>query len=265
MCRIQESIPYASEVFVSGCAFERDAVWQTDDPGKPNYRHPNASRKTGSFPDPWQLLSLGERADRAHIRSDREVAPLRAFQRDGGMMTAEMLLEQARLSLRQYMSVRDKVHRENPGVGEGTLRRQGKYPDYRPIASIFWEGGAECLSVKIEWGEFTNDEIVAAFRKWVKPNRPKDIPKPDARGKTRREIHNARLRDLGVMRLLHFCTVAGMNVRCPEAAKYFDSWESKHWSAARKRALRNFRQLFPFLPAGELPIHATTCGGHGKL
>jgi hypothetical protein len=55
---------------------------------------------------------------------------------------------------------------------------------------------------------------------------------------------------------------AGMNVKCPEAARFFEYWESKHWSAARKRATENFRYLFPF---GELPEHGASKAGRAKL
>ena len=266
LCRIQEPIPYHSEVFLCGCAFDRDPISQSDDPDKPNYKHPHAPPITGSFPDSWQSLDEAERAHRAHIRSDREVIPLRAFERDGSRLTAEMLLERSQASLRDYIAIRDKLHRDNPGVGEGTLRRQGKYPDYRPSASVFWEGGAECLSVKIEWADFTNDEIVEAFRKWVGPNRPPDIPKPDGRGHKPKDLR-ADLTRLAAMRILSRYTPVEIigNTRRPPLAecapihktKQFasDKWgDPTKWRDARREASQRFRELFPFLPTDEKPL-----------
>ncbi|HZM03992.1 MAG TPA: hypothetical protein VFC44_13355, partial [Candidatus Saccharimonadales bacterium] len=61
-----------TDIFVSGCAFDAGMVWQSDNPEKPNYRHPDAPPITGSFPAPWQSLSKAEREYRAHIRTDVE-------------------------------------------------------------------------------------------------------------------------------------------------------------------------------------------------
>jgi len=125
--------------------------------------------------------------------------------------------------------------------------------------------------LEIAWEQYTNDKISEALRKWVKLNRPKDIPKPDTRGKTRKEIHRAALRNLGVMRLMNFCTVANLKYRCPAAARYFKGvgWlgteREKDFSAARKHALKTFHDFFPGLPEGELPLSARTKAGRAKL
>jgi len=139
------------------------------------------------------------------------------------------------------------------------------WPPPEPIRPGHFYSSGETLLLEIDWRHHTDDAIAEHFRKWVRVNRPKSVPNPKRTGRTRTHDKRTALRDLGVMRLLNFCTVAGMKARCLDAAKHFDGWESKHWSAARKRALRNFRSLFPFLPEGELPVHAATKGGRAKL
>jgi hypothetical protein len=139
------------------------------------------------------------------------------------------------------------------------------WPPPEPIRPGQFYSSSETLLLEIDWRHYTDDAIAEYFRKWVRKNRPESVPNPKKTGRTRTHDKRTALRDLGVMRLQNFCTVAGMKTRCPDAARCFDGWESKQWTAARKRALRNFRNMFPFLPAGELPLHATTKGGRGKF
>ena len=140
-----------------------------------------------------------------------------------------------------------------------------------PCRYSYRDSERETLLVDIAWRYFTDDAIAEYFRKWVSGARPKTFPNPKKTGRTRQHVQRAKLRDLGVMRLLNFSTVANLKHRCPAAAEYFKhlGWlgteREKNFSAARKRALRNFRTLFPFLPADELPLHAHTKGGRGKL
>jgi hypothetical protein len=133
------------------------------------------------------------------------------------------------------------------------------------LPSVITDRGLQHVLVRINWRDFTNDAIAEYFREWVKEHRPSTIQSPKKTG--HREYSLVALRDLGVMRLMNFCTVAEMRARCPAAADYFGNlgWESKHWSAARNRAMRNFRAFFPFLPQGEVPLHAPTKGGRAKL
>ncbi len=76
-----QGIGYVSEVFIRGCAFKPDRISQSDNPKKPDYRHPNSPVLTGSFPNPWLSLSEEERKERSHIRSDRTIIPLVPFKR----------------------------------------------------------------------------------------------------------------------------------------------------------------------------------------
>ena len=82
------------------------------------------------------------------------------------------------------------------------LIKQGrleKIPDIQP--SLFWEGGGEVTVVSIQWSDFTNEELIRYFRRWVKANRPKQLGKPDDRGHKVKDWR-ANLTRLAVMRLL---------------------------------------------------------------
>lgn len=257
--RIQ-SLGYAAEVFLQGFFF---------DGHRPSCeRHPDAPPITGSFPSPWQAMSDEERRYRGHIRTDVEVLRLKPFTSEGGVSTAEMLLERALIGRDAYRADIDKVHRDAPGQGESTLRRLGKYPSYHPKTSILWEGGQECTIVEIYWGAFTNDQIVASFRAWLKENRPSAYKSPDNRGHKPRDIR-ADLKRLGIMRLLHCFTFAqlwprrekdaavyGVRAAFPEA-----QWtDSIKWYDARREARKRFRDILPFLPVGEMPLSWPTKG-----
>src|SRR5688572_28010896 len=86
---------------------------------------------------------------------------------------------------------------------EEALQQTGKlrYPDIP--AAVLWESGAEKTVVEINWGIFTNEEIIQAFRKWVKANRPRDVPAPDDKGRNKKRDWLVALERLGMMRLLH--------------------------------------------------------------
>ena len=63
----------------------------------------------------------------------------------------------------------DEVRQANPDVSEVTLIEQGKLQPFPGIPpSLFWESGREFTVVAINWGTFTNDEIVNYFRQWLK-------------------------------------------------------------------------------------------------
>ncbi|MGA2604726.1 MAG: hypothetical protein ABSG14_10900 [Verrucomicrobiia bacterium] len=233
---------YALEIFV---------------PGAFSDQQPERPPSIGDLDKPWQALDPTERKTRAIIPTVTEsqgIVPIRLSPYPCSERIARAW---------------DKMYERSLGEGKPVPRFSFRHGPIQvngvQSARHFWSGKRETLLIDIEWGHFSNDEIAEYFRKWVSGARPKHFPNPKKTGRTRKHDRRAALRDLGVMRLLNFCTVAGMKARCPDAAKHFGGWESKHWSAARKRALRNFRSLFPFLPEGELPLHATTKGGRGKL
>lgn len=121
--------------------------------------------------------------------------------------------------------------------------------------------GEERLLVEIDWGRFTNEQIIECFRKWVRVHRPKDVPRPTGkgheRGRNKTSDWRAALNRLGIMRALHYYSFA--DPRFPEPLK--DCGE-KTCYAARKKAEEKFRELFPF--EQEKPIHWKTKGGKSR-
>jgi hypothetical protein len=63
-------------------------------------------------------------------------------------------------------------------------------------------GTTENLFVSINWAAANNEEIIAAFAKWVRASRPSDLPEPRGDA-SRRNVSAAYLTRLAVMRLLH--------------------------------------------------------------
>jgi hypothetical protein len=235
---------YALEIFVPGALSDQEP------------EHPPS---IADLRKPWQALDVTERKARAIIRRVTEspgIAPVQLARSPCGERIAKAWEE-------MYMrGLQDGKPPPRFSFSVGRTQVNGV-----PCPRRFWEGKTETLLIEIAWGHFSNDEIAEYFRKWVSGARSKRFPNPKKTGRTRKHDRRAALRDLGVMRLLNFSTWANLKNRCPAAAHYFGKlgWESKHWSAARKRALRNFQTLLPFLPDGELPLHASTKGGRGKL
>jgi hypothetical protein len=124
--------------------------------------------------------------------------------------------------------------------------------------NYIYPNGMEVLAVEIEWGKFTNEQLQAEFAQWLKENEPPGIKRPSGRGK-RLANWRAALNRLGIMRNLNRYTFA--DHRFPKACK---ERGEKYCYAARKAALGTYRTLFPFLPAGEKPIHWPTKGGRSK-
>jgi hypothetical protein len=249
-----QSIGYPSDVILRGVFFAPDDQHRID--------KPDAAPVTNCFPQPWQSLTANERAFRARIRSDRTTIPLLPFER-AHWTEAREIAKWAESRAKQIFSAFDEVRKANPEASEVTLIEQGKlqpFPGIHP--SLFWESGKEFTVVAIDWGSFTNDEIVNYFRRWVKVNRPSQYPVPSRRGHKPGDWR-AQLTRLAVMRLMSRFTPLDIIDprwdRCPAVlkTKTFSGrkWEDDtKWHDARREAGRVFRQLFPFLPKAELPL-----------
>ncbi|MCX6873946.1 MAG: hypothetical protein NTW21_09075 [Verrucomicrobia bacterium] len=232
--RVQEAMPYASEVFLRGFFFEPGEETQSDDPEAANYRHPEAPAITGSFPDaPWQSLTEAERRERAHIRSDVETCSLVPFER-GYDFDCDL--------------IRDYAKR----VRAGQIAERG-HAENGP-SSIQWAGGTEEGIFQIQWASFTDKAIADYFRQWVKANRPANIPEPRKNG-DKTEDRRAWLEWLGVMRCLH-CHMFALHA-FPERFKARGQAEIYRM---RKKAWRRFRELFDFLPEPTGWKFRTRCG-----
>ncbi len=259
--RIQ-TLSYASEVFVRGCAFPPERVCQSFDPAKPNFRHPQAPVLTGSFPAPWQSLMDDEREERSRIRSDRTAIPLVPIKR-GDRHDAADIAKWAEGRWYLLHEEFEKVRRENPETSEVDLIAQGKLkplPGIQP--SLYWEGGSEVTVLNINWAEFTNEEIIRYFREWVKKNRPQQSQNPDSRGRKPKDWR-ANLTRLAVMRLLS--RYKALEMVDDRKKKFADIWKTKQfsgakwadvnkWYDARREAEKFFIKIFPFLPPDEKPL-----------
>lgn len=252
-----QSIGYPAEVFLRGISCPPDGVLPDAPPLKPG----EVEQVTGSFPKPWQALTPAERRYRAHIGTDAERIPLVPFKR-GTSLDAGDIRDFVKGRQRAAENARDLIKRRKPQLNEATLLRLGKlkYPETLP--SLYWTGGGEVTVVTINWGAFTNDEIVNHFRKWVKANRPKQYPTPSRKGHKPGDWR-ANLTRLAVLRLLGRFTA--LQLVDPRRNSMPAIWETKQfsrakwqdvtkWHDARREAGRLFRRLFPFLPADAKPL-----------
>jgi hypothetical protein len=250
-----QSIGYPAEVFLRGISCPPDGVLPDALPLKPG----EVYRTTGSFPKPWQELTKEARAYRAHIGSDVERIPLVPFER-GISMYAQDILDWVKTQRTKADAGREQVRREHPKLNEETLLRLGKlkFPEIKP--SVYWAGGKEVTIVAIDWGSFTNDEIVNYFRRWVKVNRPQQYPVPSLKGHKPGDWR-ANLTRLAAMRLLSQFSA----LQIVRQDSFPAIWETKQfsgrkwgdftkWRDARREAGKLFRKLFPFLPKDEKPI-----------
>lgn len=130
----------------------------------------------------------------------------------------------------------------------------------RICPNYLYRDGTEVLAIEIQWGDATNEQLVAAFSEWLKENNPPGVKRPDRRGRKLADLR-AALDWLGMMRLLHSFTRAEMAWKIPTAARRF---ASRDWYRDRKRAAATFRELFAFLPPNERPISWKTKGSVRK-
>jgi len=254
-------------VFVSGCAFDRERTWQSDDPDAPNYKHADAPPLTGSFPDPWQSLHEDERKARAHISNDKEACRLVPV-KVGHWSDAKRVA--AWCELRATEQHRARLAWEREHMAPGGYPKDGA-PDPPPLGDLrpgLFIGAGETLLLEIAWQDFTNEEIADYFRKVIPKLRHPTAPAPDLRGHKPKDLR-ADLVSLAVMRLLHaytFNEIAGAPKAAGELPECRAVWECRQfagakwrdagkWYAARRSALKTFRALFPFLPKDETPRH----------
>ena len=248
------SIGPQSDVFLQGVCRP-----PSDDLSAIPHLNPGDPPPTGNFPDPWQRLPVPDRCARSQISS--ECHGCVPFQQ-GKTLDAENILDCARMQRSQAEADRQEVRQQHPELTEGALLESGKlkFPNVR--VAVFHEWGREASIVAIEWGCFTNDEIVNYFRRWVKVNRPAQFSGPNSQGHKLKDWR-AHLTRLSVLRLLARFTVSELIDRlpmdCPATwnTKAFSGqkWlEANKWYDARREAGKLFHQMFPFLPADDQPL-----------
>jgi hypothetical protein len=260
MDRIQ-SIGDVSEVIIRGCSFPAGTVWQSVQPNAKNYQHPDADPVTGSFPAPWQTLSAAERACRSRTVNYGKRLVSAPFER-AHWSEARDIANCCRNKADEIFAAHRRVLEENPGKSEVQLIQDGKLQPWPGIIpSLFWESGREVTVVRINWADYTNDDLVQHFRRWVKASRPKELPVPSRQGRKPGDWR-ARLTRLAVMRLLAQLTpseiIADRGKLSSEVreSKQFQrrKWhDSTKWHDARREAAQIFSRMFPFLPPNERP------------
>jgi hypothetical protein len=132
--------------------------------------------------------------------------------------------------------------------------------DYR-CAQLDQQTGIERFRAQVEWAEFTDSQIVEAFRVWVKENRPLGVGHSDQRGKRNSGGLDARLHWVGILRLMSAIPFTRAQTLRPDAWKRYRTMD---WPRARQNAGRTFRHLFFFLPEIDRPMHWPTAGRRAK-
>jgi hypothetical protein len=252
-----QSIGGPAGMFLHGFFCPQDGVLPDALPLRPGEVH----RLTGSFPKAWQLLTEAERKYRSYLPPRgvidcRQIVP---FTRALGL-DAKDIIRTMTQQRRLCDEANEQVRRQHPNWSEEALQQTGKlrYPNIQ--ASVVYASGAEKTVVEINWGIFTNEEIIQEFRKWVKANRPGDVPGPDGKGHKARDWRVAVER-LAMMRLLHQFRLSEIPNACPEGWKLY---RKREWYKERKRAGEMFRRLFPFHSRSERPLSWPTKGGRSR-
>ncbi|HEU5069479.1 MAG TPA: hypothetical protein VFV96_03590 [Verrucomicrobiae bacterium] len=255
--RIQ-SLGYPAYFFLHGFFCPPDGVLADALPLKLGEVH----RLTGSFPKPWQLLTKAEREFRAYTppRGLVDSVQLLPFER-GIPLDAKDIVEMVAQQRRLIDEANARARLENPELNDEVLARLGKLRYSNVPASVIYGSGTEHTVVQICWGVFTNEEIIQEFRKWVKTNRPQDIPGPDGKGRNKARDWRVALERLGMMRLLHHFSKGELEKKSPKA---WQLYRKREWYKERKRADEMFHRLFPFLASSERPLNWPTRGGHSK-
>lgn len=253
-----QSIGYPALIFLRGFFCPQDGVLPDALPLRPGEVH----RLTGSFPKPWQLLTKEEREYRSHLppRGVIDCQQIVPFTRGRGLDAKDIIRTMAQ-QRRLRDEANEQVRRQHPNWSEEALQQTGKlrYPNVQ--ASVVYASGTEKTVVEINWGIFTNEAIIQAFRKWVKLNRPADIPSPDGKGQNKFRDWRVALERLGMMRLLHQWRLGEMPDARPDAWKRY---RKREWYKERQRAGDTFRKLSPFHGKTERPLSWPTQGGRSR-
>lgn len=123
------------------------------------------------------------------------------------------------------------------------------------------ESGVEYLRVQINWGGFTDAQIIAAFKVWLKENRRDGVGLASRRGVRKQKGYRDYLAWLGIMCLMNAHPFTSIKTAKPDA---WSCYRSADWPRSRKKVSDVFKGLFPFLPQEDMPIHWQTAGRRSK-
>lgn len=215
------------------------------------------------FPQPWLSLSESERARLGENFKAEILVPSKfpAFRVTGDYPAASWLfgeveqIDEAKRAKWLRLSEIDKGMANLKEANE--LRKQLAEP--QPAPMLRGTGGIDSFIAQINWRDFTDNEIVAAFKRWIA-----DIERPiGQRNKKGHKLNDWRvmLDRLAIMRLLHHATLNEMREKFPDTWKLYGGVD---WYRERKNANRDFHRLFPFLSKSELPLSWSTKGGRSR-
>ncbi len=200
-----------------------------------------ARKLANPYSAPWLTFpahlrkQIGHSARESHVFGPMKLALLREL---------ELVWEQNAQDLKRL--------REHP-----ELQKYGDEEDcelFTPTNPARWNAqnpdedkNATIAAFSIDFGRYSNAQIVGAFQTWVNSARPPDCPEPIQRGKKKSDSR-AALEWLGTMRALHHCSW-----RDPRFPKTLKARGELACYKARKRARKKFHEIFPFLPENEDP------------
>jgi hypothetical protein len=166
-------------------------------------------------------------------------------------------VQKARLAAYQRLS---EIDRGVANLDEANKLRD-KLAEPPPSPIVRGGGGVDSFIGQVNWGDFNDKEIVAAFKQWLenKHNRPVPVttqPK-GVRGIKAGRGHDpdewrASLERLGIMRLMHYCSFDEM-IEIIQAALPVERADREKYSTKagvkkeRQKALDDFHELFPYL------------------
>ncbi|MCX6908404.1 MAG: hypothetical protein NTY01_10220 [Verrucomicrobia bacterium] len=252
-----QSIGQIAGVFLHGFFCPQDGVLDDALPLKPGEVH----RLTGSFPKAWQALTPQERAYRARFSRDCPLVPPVPFER-GMALDAEDIVKWVKARRSEQDAENEQARRKHPYLMEEQLLEMGKLRFPSILPRLIYESGREVTVVSVDWGAFTNEQIIQYFRRWVKQNRPSDVPVPSRKGHKPGDWRVQLVR-LAVMRSLS--RFSSLDIIDTRSDKFPAVWETKQfsrrkwrdatkWHDARREAGKLFRTIFPFLSADEKPL-----------
>jgi hypothetical protein len=220
------------------------------------------------FPEPWLLLTKSDRQKLAknfkpEISVPGKILPFRVT---GDLFVAAMIHGEAKHVQTEQLAAYQRLSEIDQGVANldeaNKLRNKMAAPVLPPV--LHGVGGVDSFIAQVNWQDFTDKEIVAAFRRWIADNRPTAADTKQLVGRRNDKGHKLNdwrvmLDRLAIMRLLHHATLNEMPIRFLLAWKQYSSAD---WYRERKNANHNFHRLFPFLE-NEMPSSWRTKGGHG--
>lgn len=241
------------EEWLSGVGFDRDAFrdsyWRTDFPLIKIYDA--LSTWGGPSAPAWHHLSEDQRQSLV-----RQVGESWVF-KPMGIATVGEIEELWEANNARLLEIRSENRPENDDSEDCELFTVS-VPTLVPPENPNKPSESVTVALTLDYSRFTDREIVEAFSKWVKDNRPTDweVPRrvfPNAPKRGRKLVdYRVALERLGLMRLL--------NDNHPDDLRwgYPDIWkrlcrDGTHFRRDCELACKFFRSLFPFLPDDELP------------